>query len=140
VTFFAKKVRKNPDILLDFDFTEEEFNLLEPSLYEDIIPMALHEERYELAYTVAKALGIRFPSGTNPKEILETLNSHLQGKSIVSCYIPEIELEHMLYYGLVPDPKVSLSGGTYSTILKLYKEGFSSEELKYWFDIEERIR
>lgn len=145
--FLLKKIAARPNLLWGFDFTAEEFALLEPEKYGDILLSTLLQEKFELAYAIGKATGkygicCRFTLGTAPIEMLEVLNQNLEGKNIATCFIQKADLDEMLYYGLVPCPYVedtakTIFGDDYLKVLEYHQQGLTEEEIEYWVGIED---
>lgn len=140
--FLLKKLQYRQNMLYQFDFTWEEFELLEPEKYGSSLLGALAREKYDLAYAIGKATGkygicCRFDEETSPRQILEVLNAHLDKSNIATCYIERADLNEMLRYGLIPCPyvgdmaKMLLDPGTLE-LLEYHREGLTEKEIEYW--------
>lgn len=139
--FLLRKIFLDRKLLYDFDFTAEEFALLEPERYGSILHSSLSMNKFELAYAIGKATGTygiccRFENETAPRTILEELNARLEGRNIATCFVQKADLKEMLRYGLIPCAYVSatyhlIGDGTYLQVLEYYKEGLTEEEIEY---------
>jgi hypothetical protein len=139
-SFLLKEIQKRQSLLLDFDFSSGEFDLLQPEKYSSIFLDALKRGKFELVFSIGKATGLYgiccgFATETSPKEMLEELDSYLYRKSAATCYIPEANVDEMLHYGLIPYPEVVVNNPEYTRVLELYREGFTPEEIAYWTGI-----
>ena len=132
--------------ILHFDFTADEFTLLESEKYGSILLQALSKQKFELAYAIGKTTGkygicCRFENETTPREILEELNHQLEGRNIATCFVQKADLKEMLHYGLIPCPYVSdvtkLTDGNTLLALEYYRQGLSEEEIEYWIGVED---
>jgi len=141
--YILAKIASRPYNIPLLQWTPEEFDLLEPERYEVIYDVA-KRLNMSLAFSIARALGYygmccHFSTGTVAVEILEVLNANLNGERIASCYIPEADIDDMIYHGLVPYPKVVLDDPVTVEILELHKRGFSEREIEYWSRVEEPL-
>lgn len=134
------KIEQRPFILLDFDFSLQEWSLLELENYDELFEQAVKKNKLELAYVVGKATNkyniCCFLEDT-PLKILKILQDHLPGHELATAYLPYADLQDMLYYGLIPCPYITELREDYLQVLELKQAGFSSQEIKHWLDVED---